>query len=85
MLLIEFDSISNMGCQKIKVVQSLRYSGYLTNTCQVARISKRYNDKQKSFFPKKNFSQKTLKTTTGDTFAEVCFGLKSHALNMRRN
>ena len=39
------------------VIISLRYSGYLTNTscvCQVAGISKRYNDKQKSFFPKKN-------------------------------
>ena len=36
-----------MGRQKIKVVQSLRYSDYLTNTscvCQVAGIS---NDKQK--------------------------------------
>ena len=29
MLLIELNSISNMGCQKIKVVRSLRYSGYL--------------------------------------------------------
>ena len=76
--------ISNMGCQKIKVVRSVRYSGYKL-WCQVAGISKRSNDKQKSFFPKKNFSQKTLKTTTGDTFAEVCFGLKCHALNMRRN
>ena len=43
-------------CRKIKVVRSLRYSGYLTNTscvCQVAVISKRSNDKQKSFIPKK--------------------------------
>ena len=57
MLLIETNSISNMGRQKIKKVQSLRYSGYLTNTpCvfQVAGISKRSNDKQKSFIPKKN-------------------------------
>ena len=57
MLLIEFNSISNIGCQKIKVVRSLRYSGYLTNTscvCQVAKRSKRSNDKQKSFFLKKN-------------------------------
>ena len=53
MLLIELNSFSNMGCQKIKVVRSLRY---LTNTscvCQVAGISKRSNDKQKRFFPKK--------------------------------
>ena len=59
MLLIELGSISNMGCQKIKVVRSLRYSGYLTNTscvCQVAGISKRSNDKQKSFFPKKKLA-----------------------------
>ena len=57
MLLIELNSISNMGCQKIKIVRSLRYSGYLTNTscvCQVAVISKRSKDKQKSFVPKKN-------------------------------
>ena len=50
MLLIETDSISNMGRQKLKVVWSLRY---LTNTqcvCQVARISKSSNDKQKSVF-----------------------------------
>ena len=55
MLLIETNSISNMGCQKIKIVQSLSYSGYLTNTscvCQVAGISKSSNDKQKSFFLK---------------------------------
>ena len=29
MLLIETNSISNMGCQKLKIVRSLRYSGYL--------------------------------------------------------
>ena len=56
MLLIETNSISNMGCQKFKNVRSLRYSGYLTNTscvCQVAIISKRSNNKQNSFVPKK--------------------------------
>jgi hypothetical protein len=57
MLLIEINSISNMGRQKIKVVRSLRYSGYLTNTsqcvCQVAGISKRSNEKQKRFFSSK--------------------------------
>ena len=36
-----------MGCQEIKVVRSL-------SVCQVAGISKSSNDKQKSFFPKKN-------------------------------
>ena len=40
------------------VVRSLRYSGYLINTDvfvkYVAGISKRSNDKQKSFIPKKN-------------------------------
>ena len=40
MLLIELNSISNMGCQKIKVVQSLRYSGYLTNTSCVCQVAK---------------------------------------------
>ena len=38
------------------VIRTLRYSGYLTNTscvCQVAGISKKSNDKHKSFFPKK--------------------------------
>ena len=59
MLLIELNSFSNMGCQKIKVVRSLRYSGYLTNTSQV---TKRSNDKQKSFFPKK----KNRRVTTRD-------------------
>ena len=57
MLLIELNSISNMGCQKIKVVRSLRYSGNLTNTssvCQVAGISKRSKNK-KVFFLKKNW------------------------------
>ena len=56
MLLIETNSISNMGCQKLKVVRCLRYSGYLTNTscvCQVAGVSKSSNDKQKTFFHKK--------------------------------
>ena len=63
MLLIETNSISDMGCQKVKVVRSLRYSGYLTNTscvCQVAGISKSSNDKQKSFFPKKNNRRVTI-------------------------
>ena len=49
------NSISDMGCQKVKVVLFLRYSGYLTNTssvCQVAGISKSSNNKQKSFFLK---------------------------------
>ena len=61
-----------MGCQKIKVVQSIRYSGYLTNTscvCQVARISKRPNDKQKSFFPKEKIGMlvfETLKNKKSD-------------------
>ena len=56
MLLMETNSISDMGCRKIKVVRSLSYSGYLTNTsclCQVAGISKSFNDKKKVFFPKK--------------------------------
>ena len=58
MLLIETNSISDMGCQILKVVRSRGYSSYLTNTscvCQVAGISKSSNDKQKSFFPKKNW------------------------------
>ena len=41
-----------MGCQKIKVVRSLRYSG-LTNTscvCQVAVLSKRFNNKPKNSY-----------------------------------
>ena len=37
-----------MGCQEIKVVRSL-------SVCQVAGISKSSNDRQKSFFPKKNW------------------------------
>ena len=64
MLLIELNSISNMGCQKIKNVRSLRYSDYLTNTscvCQVAVISKRSNDKQKSFVPKKNMRHVSIR------------------------
>ena len=65
-LLIELNSISNIGCQKIENVRSLRYSGYLTNTscvscvCQVAVISKRSNNKQKSFVPKKNLWRVTI-------------------------
>ena len=58
MLLIVSNSISNLGCRKKNVVRSLRYSGYLTNTscvCQVAKRSKRSNDEQKSFFPKKKW------------------------------
>ena len=64
MLLIETNSISDMGCQKVNVVRSLRYSGYLTNTscvCQVAGISKSSNDKQKSFFPKKKNRHVTIR------------------------
>ena len=56
MLIIETNSISNMGCQKLKIVRSLRYSGYLTNTscvCQVSFFSAHLDNKQKSFFPKK--------------------------------
>ena len=44
---------------KNKSFRSLRYSSYLTNTsyvCQVAIISKRSNDKQKSFVPKKKLA-----------------------------
>ena len=61
MLLIDTNSISDMGCQKLKVVRSLRYFRLLdkhidlTKTscvCQVAVISKRSNGKQKSFVPK---------------------------------
>ena len=57
---------------KRKVVRSLRYSGYLTNTscvCQVAGISKRSNDKQKSFFLKKStcyYLFETLKNKKSD-------------------
>ena len=47
MLLIELNSISNIGCQKIK---------------QVAGISKRSNCKQKSFFPKKDFGMLVFET-----------------------
>ena len=57
-------SVSNMGCQQIKVVRFLRCSGYLTNTscvCQVAVISKRSNDKQKSFVPKKNMRHVSIR------------------------
>jgi hypothetical protein len=54
MLLIETNSISNMGCQKFKIVRS---SGYLTNTsfvCQVSFfVSAHLDNKQKSFSPKK--------------------------------
>ena len=49
MLQMKTNSISDMGCRKIKVVRSLRYC-----VCQVAGISKSSNDKQKSFFLKKN-------------------------------
>ena len=63
MLLIETNSISNMGCQKFKIIRSLRYSGYLTNTsfvCQVSFFSAHLDNKQK---PNKNSkSQKTLLT-----------------------
>ena len=65
-------SVSNMGCQEIKVVRFLRCSGYLTNTscvCQVAVISKRSNDKQKSFVPKKIWGMlvfETLKNKKSD-------------------
>ena len=52
MLLIELNSISNMGCQKIKVARSLRYSGYLTHIDMYLRDL--CNNKQKSFVPKKN-------------------------------
>ena len=43
---------------KSQILTSLRYYSYLTNTwcvCQVAGISKRSNDKQKSFVPKKKY------------------------------
>ena len=46
-----------MGCQELKVVPSLRYSGYLINTscvCQVSFFSAHLDNKQKSFVPKKN-------------------------------
>ena len=43
--MFEFNSISNMGYQKVKVVRCV---------CHVAGISKRSKDKQKSLFPKKN-------------------------------
>ena len=72
MLLIEINSISNMGRQKIKVVRSLRYPDSLTNTscfCQVAGISKSSNDKQKSFFPKiinRHVSIRDLKNKKSD-------------------
>ena len=62
MLLTEINSISNMGCQKIKVIRSLRC------VCQVAGISKRSNNKQKSFVPK-NIGMlvfKTLKNKKSD-------------------
>ena len=62
MLLIEINSISNMGCQKIKVVRSLRYSSYLTNTSCVCQVSKRSNDKQKSVFPKKKIGMLLFET-----------------------
>ena len=39
MLLIETNSIGNMGCQKIKVVRFLRYSSYLTNTWCVCQVT----------------------------------------------
>ena len=35
-LLIEINSISNMGCQKLKIVRSLRYSGNTSCVCQVS-------------------------------------------------
>ena len=72
MLLIEINSISNMGRQKIKVVRSLRYPDSLTNTscfCQVAGISKKSNDKHKSFFPKRKIGMllfETLKNKKSD-------------------
>ena len=63
MLLIETNSISNMGCQKLKVVRSLIYSGYLTNTscvCQVS-FSAHLDNKQKGFVPKKNLRRVTIR------------------------
>ena len=64
MLLIEINSISNMGCQKLKVVRSLRYSSYLTNTscvCQVSFFSANLDNKQKGFVPKKNVTIRDFK------------------------
>ena len=52
MLLIETNSISDMGCRKSKVVRSLRYS--VSCVCQVAGVSKSSNNEQKSFFTEKN-------------------------------
>ena len=52
MLQIKFNSISNMGRQKIKIVRSLRYSGYSTNTSCFCLRDLMTNEK--SFFPKKN-------------------------------
>ena len=51
MLLIETNSISNMGCQKLKIVRSLRYSNYLTNTSCVCQV----------FFFSSSFGQQTKK------------------------
>ena len=75
-----------MGCQKIKDVQSLRYSGYLTNTscvCQEALISMKSNDKQKSFIPKKDgmLIFKTLKNKKSDFLNfNTCFCLRLYSM-----
>ena len=69
MLLIELNSISNMGCQKIKVFQSLLYSGYLTNTscvCQVAEYLRDLTTNKKGFFPIGMLVLETLKNKKYD-------------------
>ena len=58
MLLIELNSIRNMGCQKIK---KWPISLDTSCVCQVAVISKRSNDKQKSFVSKKNMRHVSIR------------------------
>ena len=66
-----FESISNMGCQKINSSDLLDII-FMTNTssvCQVTGISKRSNDKQKSFVPEKKIAMlvfETLKNKKSD-------------------
>ena len=67
MLLIEFNSISNMGGQKIKVVRMSWKKSYLTNTLYVCQVTTLTN--KKSLFLKKIFGMlvfETLKNKKSD-------------------
>ena len=57
------NSISNMGCQKLEIVWSLRYSGLINTSCvcQVSFFSAHLDNKQKSFVPKKKLRHVTIR------------------------